>query len=173
MKGAPVLILFMALILTSCRPTEQQRYYLTRIDSLQSVLDSAENQYMTLDTARLKTSIGIIKNDLERLMHMDTLWSDTVKIYAMIGKTLQKLSDQRVKIMDDLTYTRNQLVTLENDTRKGRLADSLVATYYKEEAKATGQLADKMWFNRQSIDYQLESFAYLEQKIKRMAGDRK
>lgn len=163
-----VFLIISVFVLWSCGVSEQQRFYLTKIDSLQTMLDSAENQYQLLDTSSLSKSINAIDDGLTRLRAIDTVWSDSVKVYAFIGKSLKEFHDEHFQIMEEIDYSEKQLSTLKKDIRKGRLTEKQMENYYHDEEAALGQLLHKMWFNKESIEYQLQSFDYLQDKIERM-----
>jgi len=162
------LAIVISFILLACSVNERKQLYLDKIDSLQTVFDSAESHYLLVDTARVAQSIDSINSRLALLMARDTVWSDTLKIYAFIQKSLRSLADDHRKITEEMSYTEQQLVTLKKDIRKDRLPEELMEKYYHAEQEALGELMQKMWFNQQRIDYQLQTFEYLDQHVERI-----
>jgi hypothetical protein len=151
--------------LLACGVNEQQRQYIDKIDSLQTVLDSAENQYLSLDTNKLFQSFDVLNANLARLQTIDTVLSDTVKIYAFMQKTFRRFIEDHREIMVEISYSKDQLATLKKDIRKGRLPEDLMQEYYHTEEEALGMLTHKMWFNSESVAHQLQSFDHLNEHI--------
>jgi septal ring factor EnvC (AmiA/AmiB activator) len=166
-QGLIVLLLF---LLTACTVSEQQRFYLGKIDSLQTVLDSATARYLELDTLKIAQAETTIKQHLVQFEQLDTIVSDTAKIYAFIEKSLKKFDGEREKINKEIVYTNSQLQALRHDVRKNELTEEEMQRYYGDEEEAIHNLLDKMWFNKESAEYQLKSFDYLHEKIEKMLG---
>ena len=80
---------------------------------------------------------------------------------------MKKFDGERQQIIDEIGYSKNQLHTLEHDIRKKQLTEVQMKQYYRVEEQAVNNLLDRIWFNEQSIDYQLKSFNYLNDKIEK------
>jgi len=165
MKSIQVFSIVILVGLLACGVNEEQRLYLDKIDSLQTVLDSAENQYLSLDTNKLYQSFDVLNTNMARLQTIDTVLSDTVKIYAFMQKTFKRFIEDHREIREEIAYSKDQLATLKKDIRKGRLPEDLMQEYYHTEEVALGRLTHKMWFNSESVAHQLQSFDYLNEHI--------
>jgi len=163
-KWVATVILFLS-ILTSCSVSEKQQYFIEKIDSIETVFDSVSNQYMLLDTVKLFNSYDLINTNLLRLSNIDTVLSDTVKIYAFMQKSFKRFVAEHQTISEEITYSKNQLLSLKNDIRKGNMTDESMEKYYSEEKEAIDNLMHKIRFNVQSIEYQLQSFDHLNEKV--------
>ncbi len=119
---------------------------------------------------KIKQAEETIAKQLARFEQLDTLVSDTVKIYAFVEKSLKKFDGEREKINEEIVYTNSQLKALRHDIRKNLLTEEEMKQYYRDEEEAVNNLLDKMWFNKESLAYQLKSFDYLHEKIDRMLG---
>ena len=168
--GWSILLLF---FLSSCGVSEQQRYYLEKTDSLQAVLDSAAGRYLTPDTLRLQQALEVTGRNLELLEQQNMTEGDTVRTYAFIRKSLKQFDKERRQITEDIAYSDHQLQTLSHDIRKGRLTEDEMKQYCNDEEEALSDLLDRMWFNRQSIEYQLTSFDLLNVKIENRLHNQK
>lgn len=166
-KWAATVILFLS-ILISCSITEKQQHFIEKIDSLETVFDSVSNQYLLLDTVKLFNSYNLINTNLLRLSNIDTILSDTVKIYAFMQKSFKRFVAEHHSISEEIPYSKNQLLTLKNDIRNGNMSDKSMKKYYFEEKEAIDNLMHKIRFNVQSIEYQLQSFDHLNEKVEKM-----
>lgn len=156
------------LIIASCSINEEERAYIHEIDKLEKAFDSVSDQYMAIDTTKLINSYDLINSNLLRLSKLDTILSDSAKIYAFIQKTFKRFIAEHKLILTEISFTKNQLKTLKRDIRGGKIHENDIAKYYQEEYEATSNLMHKMGFNTQSINYQLQSFEQLNEKIELM-----
>ncbi len=166
-KRAATVILFLS-ILISCSVSEEQQHFIEKIDSLETVFDSISNQYMLLDTVKLFNSYDLINANLLRLSNIDTVLSDTIKIYAFMQKSFKKFVAEHHAISEEIVYSKNQLLTLKNDIINDNMTDESMEMYYLEEKEAIDNLMHKIRFNVQSIEYQLQSFDHLNEKMEKI-----
>ena len=166
-KWATTIILFLS-ILISCSVSEKQQYFIEKIDSLETVFDSVSNQYILLDTLKLFNSYDLINSNLLHLSNIDTVLSDTVKIYVFMQKSFKRFVAEHHIISEEIAYSKNQLLTLKNDIRNGNTSDENMKKYYFEEKEAIDNLMHKIRFNMQSIEYQLQSFDHLNEKVEKI-----
>jgi len=166
-KWAATIILFLS-ILISCGVSEKQQHFIDKIDSIETVFDSVSNQYILLDTVKLFNSYDLINTNLLRLSNIDTVLSDTAKIYAFMQKSFKKLISEHRAISEEISFSKNQILTLKNDIRNGIMTDKRIEKYYFEEKEAIDNLMHKIKFNVQSIEYQSQSFDHLNEKMEKM-----
>ena len=166
-KWAATIILFLS-ILISCSVSEKQQHFIDKIDSIETVFDSVSNQYILLDTVKIFNSYDLINTNLLRLSDIDTVLSDTVKIYAFMQKSFKRLISEHRAISEEISFSKNQLLTLKNDLRNDIMTDERIEKYYFEEKEAIDNLMHKIRFNVQSIEYQLQSFDHLNEKMEKM-----
>ena len=166
-KWAGTVILFLS-ILISCSVSEKQQYFIEKIDTLETVFDSVSNQYILIDTVELFNSYDLINANLLRLSNIDTVLSDTIKIYAFIQKSFKRFAAEHHAISEEIDYSKNQLLTLKNDIINDNISDESMEKYYFEEKEAIDNLMHKIRFNVQSIEYQLQSFDHLNEKMEKI-----
>ena len=158
-------ILIPLIIFSSCTISEKKHAYIDDIDRLEKVLDSTANLYYAIDTSELFSAFNLININLSRLSKIDTVVSDSVKVYAALQKSFKRFISEHSLIMDEISYSKNQFQTLKKDIRKGRITDMQIENYFHEESEAVGILMHKISFNSQSIAYQLRSFSVLNDSI--------
>lgn len=151
--------------MASCSLSEKEQAYIDKIDQLEQSLDTASKQYLAIDTVRLFEAYHLINLNLARLSTIDTLITDSVKMYAFMQKTFKKFIHEHPLIIDELQYSNNQLRTLKKDIRRGRITGDEMEKLYFEEMEMVSALLSKMEYNAQHIEHQLQSFEQLNEKV--------
>jgi len=160
--------LIVLILLASCTLNEKEQVYIEKIENLQRALDSASKEYYAIDTIQLFKSYDLINMNLSRLTNMDTMISDSIKMYAFMQKTFKKFVHENPIFIDEINYANNQLRTLIKDIRRGRITGVEMENYYFEEMEAVGALISKMQYNAQNIEHQLLAFEQLNKKAERI-----
>lgn len=157
------LVLF--ILMFSCTVSEKEQAYIDKIDQLEQSLDTVSKQYFAIDTIQLFEAYDLINMNLLRLGSIDTIITDSVKMYACMQKTFKKFIYDHPIIIDELQYSGNQLRTLKKDIRKDKMTEDEMEKYYFEEMEAVGVLISKMKYNAQNMEHQLQSFELLNKKV--------
>jgi hypothetical protein len=153
------------MLVGSCTVTDKELVYLDKIDKLGNALDSVALQYYAIDTNKFFYVNNLINRNLSRLSTMDTILSDTVKIYASIQKSFKRFISEHDLILDEIKYSRNQLHSLRKDIRNGKINEMQMEKYFQEEKEAVSILMQKISFNVQNIAFQLKSFAQMNDSV--------
>jgi hypothetical protein len=153
------------MLVGSCTVTDKEHVYLDKIDRLGNALDSVALQYYAIDTNKFFYVNNLINRNLSRLSTMDTILSDTVKIYASIQKSFKRFISEHDLILYEIKYSRNQLHSLRKDIRNGKINEMQMEKYFQEEKEAVSILMQKISFNVQNIAFQLKSFAQMNDSV--------
>lgn len=177
MKLRFLFIIISFVTLWSCNISEKEPSYIDSINRLEIILDSTANRYLALDTSKIFEAYERINSNLIRYNDLDAVVNDSVKVYAAFQKSFKRFISEHSLIMDEISYSRDQLQSLKDDIRNNKISKEQMENYYNDEKDAVGVLIHKISFNTQNITYQLKSFSQLndsvEMIIKRLEGDKK
>lgn len=137
------LTLFISTFIISCvsKKTEQKTL---AVQKLQFQVDSSAQEFTHLDLDKIKEYKSNASSQLDYLKENfhDTNFQNAkyIDVYYRNYKLMTKLIKGHDRLQSEITYSTNQLKTLQNDIENGFLTDSLYQEYYKGENKAVQQI---------------------------------
>ena len=158
-------ILIPIVLLFSCSISEEEQIYIEEISKLEQVLDSAAGHYFAIDTAQLFKAYERINQNLNQYNELDAIVDGNVITYAALQKTFKRFIGEHTLIIDEISYSKNQLHAFKKDIKNNKLSVDQIERYYDEEREAVGVLIHKLSFNAQNINHQLASFSQLNDSV--------
>jgi hypothetical protein len=162
--------LFITAIFISCNSNKHQKEIST-LDSLQKLLNEAEIQLASTDTAKVRT----IKAEMQKNLDYITLnYKDTFSMsmammlseYAFPKKKVYKnFVGNYSKLLKDIEYTRTQLNSLKQDLENNKIPDDKVQQYFITEQNAVLTISQTINQNVNTIQAYFLKFDTLHPKV--------
>lgn len=151
-----------------------------KMDSLNAILENAQLKLDSVDLKEIDWRIDSVVTDRDYLemTFKDTLErEDAIAVGKYFGlvRSLENLKENRNRVADELTYTRQQVRNLKNDLKSELVPDSMKTIYIDSETKAVGTIAEscgnlKTWYDICVIQYADDRLKVLE-IMERMSGE--
>jgi hypothetical protein len=158
-------IAILGFVLVSCQ-SESIRINSARIDSLLVIVDSLNQQMLSIDIDSVNTILSGCGELIEKMSMRDKVGAEKVEMddissLAGIKKSISRFVDKYPGFQKELAITEHQLITLQQDLVQKNLNDSLFQKYLGEEDAILSKLSKDIDNN---IDW-LQQKLFLYQKV--------
>ena len=169
MKKIFFLFAFASIIFYGCNNKKHPKM-LSRIDSLNTVIDSIQINLFSVDTLRINniftdysTNLGLIKKYFVDKKEAND-W-EVMTTYGNIKKPLKSFIRDYPKFKNEISFSRNQLDTLKTDIGNGKLDGVKISDYIKQEAEAINNLKQQVLINVAGAKEKIKLFDSLNPKV--------
>lgn len=170
MKKILLSLIIISSIFTSCNSNKHQKE-ISALDSLQILLNEAEKQLTSTDTAKVRT----IKAEMQKNIDFITLnYKDTfsMSLATMLSeyafpkkKVYRNFIGNYTKLMKDIEFTRTQLNNLKQDLENNKVPNDKVQQYFITEQNAVLTISQTIDQNVNTIEAYFLKFDTLQPKV--------
>lgn len=126
-------------IITSCNTISKQK--IAQIDTLLVVLKKAESNFKLVDTTNIKSRREAIEKKIAFIQqsYTDTLTKQQalqLDKYNSIRKSYEKLKQYYPELLQEISYSETQLLTLKKDVEENNIAAESIDGYISKENNA-------------------------------------
>ncbi|HEY9113126.1 MAG TPA: hypothetical protein VIN10_00410 [Bacteroidales bacterium] len=154
------------MVLSSCSQEKKRPDYLTKIDSLTTVLANDASAFQTIDTTLISSKIKNIESQLANLDLIDSSLRIPERInYSEISKSFKLFLEENNQIIEEINFSKKQLSNLRIDTENELLNSDDLKLYFEQECEAVAILQHKMELYQKKINSQLDNYEVFNSKI--------
>ncbi len=176
MKKGLLFTAFSILLFTACNnaPSEANRGYIAKIDSLNTELDAAAKMYDSIGVKNYVELSKEVSNDYkyitENLVPTEenkNFFTKDLTTFKATNKTLKKLVEKDALTLEAIDYSKTQLADLKKSIQNNEFKDSLITEYYTTEANAVKSIVYQVEEYKRVLNLWMPQLDTIHEKVKK------
>jgi hypothetical protein len=159
--------------ISSCQNSDKYKIEIRQLDSLSSIIDTANTNFSKIDTSVLRKKIISINFNAEYFEknNRDSISEETTKLLAEYGKMkfpFVEIIKEYAEVKNEVEECQEQLNHLIHDLKNETVKPENAANYIQIESIAAADCFRKLDYFAQMNKYYLVRFAYCNPKMEQL-----